>query len=164
MELKFNRSLLWLSLIWVLIVPLWNWNIIGTMIDGKWYQQVLIVPLWNWNIVTYSNDELKIRFNRTFMELKCTKLEKNMKWMESFNRTFMELKFGTQFLKFSKPFGFNRTFMELKSEKLDGLSSQCTSFNRTFMELKYAHDGCGRRKRARLKINSYVNHRFIFEK
>ena len=31
-------------------------------------------------------------FNRTFMELKCTKLEKSTKWTESSNRTFMELK------------------------------------------------------------------------
>ena len=31
---------------------------------------VLIVPLWNWNIVDKAKNEAKISFNCTFMELK----------------------------------------------------------------------------------------------
>ena len=36
----------------VLIVPLWNWNIIAYYDIFKNYY-VLIVPLWNWNFLGY---------------------------------------------------------------------------------------------------------------
>ena len=54
--------------------------------------QVLIVPLWNWNWKALQTEAGRIRFNRTFMELKfVTKYSANI-FSYSFNRTFMELK------------------------------------------------------------------------
>ena len=53
----------------VLIVPLWNWNH-----DQQQKRQplrcVLIVPLWNWNCCLASSWPCCWGFNRTFMELK----------------------------------------------------------------------------------------------
>ena len=80
------------KVIFVLIVPLWNWNKVDTkttvvenncfnrtFMELKFVQmenvqirlyQVLIVPLWNWNVTFADMFCLKLRFNRTFMELK----------------------------------------------------------------------------------------------
>ena len=91
MELKLNITSRSLVCSRVLIVPLWNWNVIGsfscdyaqgfnrTFMELKYYWHtyfakglnVLIVPLWNWNkdIMTPVRPN-NGRFNRTFMELK----------------------------------------------------------------------------------------------
>ena len=53
----------------VLIVPLWNWNVIGT-VNNKLRFTVLIVPLWNWNAEGAAVGFTEDGFNRTFMELK----------------------------------------------------------------------------------------------
>ena len=48
MELKLNRVLRIQWIHSVLIVPLWNWNVvILQVLPPNW--MVLIVPLWNWN-------------------------------------------------------------------------------------------------------------------
>ena len=59
MELKWRAWTLSLTSSFVLIVPLWNWNIVEALglLGSLW---VLIVPLWNWNeccvryLLTYS--------------------------------------------------------------------------------------------------------------
>ena len=53
---------------------------------------VLIVPLWNWNIVSTELELVKGSFNRTFMELKFKERLAKLHKKGSFNRTFMELK------------------------------------------------------------------------
>ena len=58
------------ALLDVLIVPLWNWN---AFVGGKQVPDnlVLIVPLWNWNWAARPQRQpRKPRSNRTFMELK----------------------------------------------------------------------------------------------
>ena len=52
---------------------------------------VLIVPLWNWNVIDIGRIAFTEGFNRTFMELKPSKLRASYE-QASFNRTFMELK------------------------------------------------------------------------
>ena len=56
----------------VLIVPLWNWNI-SVLPQVTIDNVVLIVPLWNWNTIARDGKVLEICFNRTFMELKSQK-------------------------------------------------------------------------------------------
>ena len=69
MELKFIGNITELSVLIVLIVPLWNWN--------------LGAPLQNWRL---------LRSNRTFMELKYQHLHYCWRTTNRSNRTFMELK------------------------------------------------------------------------
>ena len=58
--------------------------------DEKVY--VLIVPLWNWNSIESEFKLPEAGFNRTFMELKfIRKQAQNLRTL-CFNRTFMELK------------------------------------------------------------------------
>ena len=94
MELKWLRSEHVTMRKVVLIVPLWNWNVFGWG-EEVWIRKVLIVPLWNWNYFIHLIDDSLLfvlivplwnwnsgllvvpswsasRFNRTFMELKCT--------------------------------------------------------------------------------------------
>ena len=54
--------------------------------------QVLIVPLWNWNITETLTNSTIFSFNRTFMELKFGRLDHETSLATGFNRTFMELK------------------------------------------------------------------------
>ena len=75
----------------VLIVPLWNWNDKGgdpeefknssncTFMELKWWEEwklsvyrwVLIVPLWNWNMKELERKYIAyLSSNCTFMELK----------------------------------------------------------------------------------------------
>ena len=120
----------------VLIVPLWNWNLISPLF-AICYEVVLIVPLWNWN--SWRNkgySKMKKSFNRTFMELKsCCFLAVSFAPM-CFNRTFMELKscsvllvWGLAVVLIVPLWNWNRTYF--KSWK------ETKSFNRTFMELKW---------------------------
>ena len=51
-ELKRNFARQMIGRQKVLIVPLWNWNIIAYYDIFKNYY-VLIVPLWNWNLTQY---------------------------------------------------------------------------------------------------------------
>ena len=45
----------------VLIVPLWNWNIVtGSMLQKG--GAVLIVPLWNWNSKFTLPESLEVKF------------------------------------------------------------------------------------------------------
>ena len=54
---------------------------------------VLIVPLWNWNDREFGTRESKDpRLNRTFMELKLGRWNKGEGNLKCLNRTFMELK------------------------------------------------------------------------
>ena len=54
---------------------------------------VLIVPLWNWNTTNWLNWRQRTRsFNRTFMELKLECRKSLHSLIVRFNRTFMELK------------------------------------------------------------------------
>ena len=99
------------------------------------YAQVLIVPLWNWNEKLFENEVAWNSFNRTFMELKSTNVNRvhgsivvlivplwnwNAPWgasaegVKSFNRTFMELKWVYCWRTRDENVCFNRTFMELK--------------------------------------------------
>ena len=57
---------------------------------------------------------MALGFNRTFMELKWSKLSRFCRRTESFNRTFMELKYEAWAGKMLSLVSFNRTFMELK--------------------------------------------------
>ena len=54
---------------------------------------VLIVPLWNWNNESVVLLSKLICFNRTFMELKLGSKNPLIGSYKGFNRTFMELKF-----------------------------------------------------------------------
>ena len=53
---------------------------------------VLIVPLWNWNLSLRINIQENKSFNRTFMELKFLSQQQEDYQYTCFNRTFMELK------------------------------------------------------------------------
>ena len=69
MELKYEEFAFWSENAQVLIVPLWNWNLLMRL--PKIVQQhVLIVPLWNWNTREAPPLIIAERFNCTFMELK----------------------------------------------------------------------------------------------
>ena len=73
-----NRTFMELKLDWfywchvrlyVLIVPLWNWNLVKNVFQYT-PSRVLIVPLWNWNNKSFDMPMPISRSNRTFMELK----------------------------------------------------------------------------------------------
>ena len=53
----------------VLIAPLWNWNCVVLLENGREHP-VLIAPLWNWNCRSEEYPSPCRGFNRTFMELK----------------------------------------------------------------------------------------------
>ena len=98
----------------VLIVPLWNWNKVNS---GRYSSlaRVLIVPLWNWNYVKHAGSDTKLDgSNRTFMELKCRRV--NRKQVSS--------------LVLIVPL-WNWNLTETT------VSVVQSSSNRTFMELKY---------------------------
>ena len=60
----------------VLIVPLWNWNLVYKD-RVKQRRTVLIVPLWNWNMIDDSNFRSQFEgSNCTFMELKWQNVSK----------------------------------------------------------------------------------------
>ena len=64
----------------VLIVPLWNWNVISSIFILN-PRNVLIVPLWNWNSIAISLQIEIMCFNRTFMELKLIYLIREDFWL-----------------------------------------------------------------------------------
>ena len=76
----------------VLIVPLWNWNGDDFKVNMQHFS-VLIVPLWNWNFIIKLGLSPASCSNRTFMELKYSKLGGKSSATNCSNRTFMELKF-----------------------------------------------------------------------
>ena len=59
---------------------------------------VLIVPLWNWNMALSLTYFVNEGSNRTFMELKYVSCKRKFVKRLSSNRTFMELKFDNIFL------------------------------------------------------------------
>ena len=141
----------------VLIVPLWNWNLV-TVIITVYLFCVLIVPLWNWNPVPCSSSPITCTsLNRTFMELKPVSAKflgtgalvlivplwnwnKHIYFEVSdgmgLNRTFMELKLRNWTAQVLQVLSLNRTFMELKPLRHSQRNSRSSSLNRTFMELK----------------------------
>ena len=70
MELKLLTENLPRAVPTVLIVPLWNWNIVKN-VNNSGNFLVLIVPLNPWNTGFLNAKRMPMRFNRTFMELKC---------------------------------------------------------------------------------------------
>ena len=113
MELK-SRSIWQVKTqLWVLIVPLWNWNESSklstklaprsncTFMELKWANsrislmtsKVLIVPLWNWNTLAVNKLRCDKCSNCTFMELKCGRSSRQHPSSRRSNCTFMELKF-----------------------------------------------------------------------
>ena len=141
----------------VLIVPLWNWNIIK-LFRIWWIKAVLIVPLWNWNPVGTSTFFQGLSFNRTFMELKYSRRASIRGRQRSFNRTFMELKlvwtgriaprldvlivplWNWNICRRSKSLKYSQVLIvplwNWNFIKKDGMIVARDSFNRTFMELK----------------------------
>ena len=142
----------------VLIVPLWNWNIVITLIpflltlsSNRTFMElkfiellaahtllvVLIVPLWNWNPRPYISP-LILQFVLIVPLWNWNKVKEAeiAQYAASSNRTFMELKYLPEPHCSNGMRCSNRTFMELKSQRnlfpfLQGFGS-----NRTFMELK----------------------------
>ena len=69
MELKFRWYWSIPLLRYVLIAPLWNWNVRWRSLHSLRHS-VLIAPLWNWNRIVRVREEISSCSNRTFMELK----------------------------------------------------------------------------------------------
>ena len=109
----------------VLIVPLWNWNCNHFQRSSHW-TGVLIVPLWNWNYFLRVRCRNSLSFNRTFMELKCTKGGKVAAPQLVLIVPLWNWNDWTKRKVFKKA-GFNRTFMELKSF-LDKTNTNMYSF------------------------------------
>ena len=92
----------------------------------RWFSKitqlyVLIVPLWNWNIEDVYPAFSSLSSNRTFMELKFYYILMVFETCKSSNRTFMELKWSETTSDGETVVSSNRTFMELKL--VDDLSS-----------------------------------------
>ena len=141
MELKFQRRALLPMVLFVLIVPLWNWNKVDSrtsiFIGGSnctfmelkslcrikecsWLF-VLIVPLWNWN----SKKKIhKYLFQKVLIvplwnwNIGLTNADATL---SSSNCTFMELKFYNSSDSVNPLKCSNCTFMELKSSKSSNL-------------------------------------------
>ena len=92
MELKLARNTERTFAKILLIVPLWNWNMVIDIVFLPFFS-LLIVPLWNWN---------------------GNRLRRMWGYSRTFNRTFMELKLSGRTIFCSPSLSFNRTFMELK--------------------------------------------------
>ena len=97
---------------------------------------VLIVPLWNWNSCILDLIKFNLSSNRTFMELKWMYPHESRLGITGSNRTFMELKLNTTklgdlyyYVLIVPLWNWNP---EMSEEPIKALSS-----NRTFMELKF---------------------------
>ena len=75
----------------------------GELLTNTGGKRVLIVPLWNWNLVKdFPSKAYHSSFNRTFMELKYAGDAAQVMLSASFNRTFMELKYIKFLLQFQQ--------------------------------------------------------------
>ena len=74
MELKYTSNVTKMNYMFVLIVPLWNWNS-EALTERASDLHVLIVPLWNWNSISPLSSTEGASFNCTFMELKYSKVQ-----------------------------------------------------------------------------------------
>ena len=141
----------------VLIVPLWNWNVIRghkclfgassnrTFMELKCskytelaaIKAVLIVPLWNWNATIHRR--CSYGYEVLIVPLwNWNKKEKTIPHvLNGSNRTFMELKFFDPKTGTFKDYSSNRTFMELKFKFSRTWNRTIFRSNRTFMELKW---------------------------
>ena len=126
-------------LTYVLIVPLWNWN---RKSEERRPQgvRVLIVPLWNWNVVLTATYRVLSCSNRTFMELKSACAASRpprhpvlIVPLWNWNHV-IAVPCEAAFM------GSNRTFMELKSYQTTAYQQKERCSNRTFMELKLLED------------------------
>ena len=136
MELKSSYHFSYVSCCYVLIAPLWNWNIQGTEgIQGD--IRVLIAPLWNWNRSICNGDRFNICSNRTFMELKCTQRKRIETQYRSSNRTFMELKSPHKAIVLWSIMVLIAPLWNWNYSRVGQDYENFTSSNRTFMELKY---------------------------
>ena len=75
----------------VLIVPLWNWNVISGS-SGYLLHTVLIVPLWNWNEARKFFRDMSLRINCTVVELKPNRSQAGLTTKGCINCTVVELK------------------------------------------------------------------------
>ena len=143
-------------LVWVLIVPLWNWNNLWSNKQGG-SCLVLIVPLWNWNLRDVYFVMRSASSNRTFMELKSLRYIRTWAGVAVLIVPLWNWNNFVRLIIMHLILRSNRTFMELKSDQvklygdkvqvlivplwnwnlssaLSRLTSRCS--NRTFMELK----------------------------
>ena len=116
MELKLLSDNVVTYLFMVLIVPLWNWNILG-LVRTQRFNSVLIVPLWNWNKTDRTGNDVR----QPVLIVPLWNWNRNQR-SEGISRL-----------------GSNRTFMELKFVFVRSCRFKIPSSNRTFMELKWLH-------------------------
>ena len=123
----------------VLIVPLWNWNVVCRVYNKK-EGGVLIVPLWNWNPREPSTpSRTPTRLNCTFMELKYMITIFKNSVSNSLNCTFMELKY---YILRAEVAQHGVLIVPLRNWNFDELNSSNVanySLNHPFMELKIFH-------------------------
>ena len=116
MELKQNAHFIGVFGVFVLIEPLWNWNVSVSNAERP-TSLVLIEPLWNWN-TTKDGPSLftSSSINRTFMELKHRRMEAFQKFAEVLIEPLWNWNNDIN-VNVVIASGINRTFMELKHNR-----------------------------------------------